>query len=116
MGLCYPVLRLCMFLAVLVVVKLLVKIKLQFIMYHYNMLSNFFLELIFFSQNINRRNPAIEKNHLVKLLRQQLLASRRAVAPHAALHSRIPTAADVPTLLGFGPFSLLNCECCLWLL
>lgn len=56
------------------------------------------------------RNPDIEKNHLVKLLRQQLIVSRRAAAALEPPNSRIPTAADVSTLLGLGSFSLLNTE------
>ncbi|KAI5067562.1 hypothetical protein GOP47_0018090 [Adiantum capillus-veneris] len=56
------------------------------------------------------RNPDIEKDHLVKLLKHQLIASRRTEAPVEPSNSRIPTAADVPTILGQGPFSLLNTE------
>lgn len=64
----------------------------------------------FLSFSLFRRNPDIEKNHLVKLLRQQLIVSRRAAAALEPPNSRIPTAADVSTLLGLGSFSLLNSE------
>ncbi|KAK4800301.1 hypothetical protein SAY86_020788 [Trapa natans] len=54
------------------------------------------------------RNPHIEKDHLVKLLKQLVLTT---VSPSQGLTSgRIPTAADVPTLLGTGSFSLLDEE------
>lgn len=53
------------------------------------------------------RYPHTEKNHLVKLLQQLLLKS-------SAVSSGVPdaknlTGADVPTLLGSGAFSLLEC-------
>jgi PH-interacting protein len=56
------------------------------------------------------RYPNIEKTHLVKLLQQLLIHDRRLVATMEQPHSRIPTAADAPTLLGSGAFSLLDCE------
>lgn len=56
------------------------------------------------------KHPNIEKNHLVKLLRQQLISSRRLAAGLELPSSRIPTAADVPTLLGLSSFSLLDSE------
>lgn len=51
------------------------------------------------------RYPHIEKDHLVKLLKQLLctLCGNTIGDAHA------PNAADVPTLLGSGSFSLLNC-------
>ncbi|KAF5455370.1 hypothetical protein F2P56_024959 [Juglans regia] len=54
------------------------------------------------------RYPHIEKDHLVRLLKQ-LIAS---VAPpfHLKVGGSTPNAADVPTLLGSGSFSLLDCE------
>ncbi|MCO5554971.1 hypothetical protein L7F22_008511 [Adiantum nelumboides] len=56
------------------------------------------------------RNPDIEKDHLVKLLKQQLIACRRAATAVEPSNSRLLTAADVPTTLGQGPFSLLNSQ------
>ncbi|KAK4775805.1 hypothetical protein SAY87_023766 [Trapa incisa] len=54
------------------------------------------------------RNPHIEKDHLVKLLKQLVLTT---LSPSQGLTSgHVPTAADVPTLLGTGSFSLLNEE------
>lgn len=53
-----------------------------------------------------RRYSHIEKDHLVKLLKQLILH----VAPSRGIFGRTaPTAADVPTLLGIGAFSLLGC-------
>jgi PH-interacting protein len=56
------------------------------------------------------RYPNIEKTHLVKLLQQLLIHDRRLVATMEPPQSRIPTAADAPTLLGSGAFSLLDSE------
>jgi hypothetical protein len=39
-----------------------------------------------------------------------LVYNQRSVAALEPAHSRIPTAADVPTLLGAGAFSLLDME------
>lgn len=53
------------------------------------------------------RHPHVEKDHLVKLLRQLLLG---AVAPTQDVIGRnMVNAATVPTLLGTGSFSLLAC-------
>ncbi|GLT45769.1 hypothetical protein SLA2020_195780 [Shorea laevis] len=52
------------------------------------------------------RNPHIEKDHMVKLLRQLILST---VSPSQDINGRhFPNAADVPTLLGRGSFSLLS--------
>ncbi|XP_059311819.1 uncharacterized protein LOC132063338 isoform X1 [Lycium ferocissimum] len=53
------------------------------------------------------RYPHVEKDHLVKLLKQLLLSSS---PPLQCGGGDAPGAADVPTLLGSGPFSLLACE------
>lgn len=53
------------------------------------------------------RHPHVEKDHLVKLLKQLLLG---AVAPtQDGIGRNIVNAATVPTLLGTGSFSLLAC-------
>ncbi|RYR12794.1 hypothetical protein Ahy_B04g070147 isoform C [Arachis hypogaea] len=52
------------------------------------------------------RYPHIEKDHLVKLLKQLLL---NTASPSLRMSSgNAPNAADVPTLLGKGSFSLLS--------
>ncbi|KAL1359050.1 hypothetical protein HN51_004293 [Arachis hypogaea] len=52
------------------------------------------------------RYPHIEKDHLVKLLKQLLL---NTASPSLRISSgNAPNAADVPTLLGKGSFSLLS--------
>ncbi|KAH7578253.1 hypothetical protein JRO89_XS01G0359900 [Xanthoceras sorbifolium] len=64
---------------------------------------------ISFPLNYNKlveRHPQIEKDHLVKLLRQLLLYK----APHGRLGGNAPNAFDGPTLLGSGSFSLLECD------
>lgn len=53
------------------------------------------------------RYPHIEKDHLVKLLKQLIV--RAAPSLHGKVGRHAPNAADVPTLLGTGSFSLLNC-------
>lgn len=53
------------------------------------------------------RYPHIEKDHLVKLLKQLILYSASPL--RGEIGQNTPNAADVPTLLGFGSFSLLNC-------
>ncbi|KAK4425942.1 PH-interacting protein [Sesamum alatum] len=51
------------------------------------------------------RHPHVEKDHLVKLLKQLMLG---ATAPSRGLTGgNVPNAATVPTLLGTGSFSLL---------
>ncbi|KAL5097878.1 hypothetical protein RYX36_002205 [Vicia faba] len=52
------------------------------------------------------RYPHIEKDHLVKLLRQ-LLLNKASLSPGMGT-GKAPNAADVPTLLGSGSFSLLS--------
>lgn len=54
------------------------------------------------------RYPHIEWDHLVKLLRQLLLY--KASPLHGRIGGIAPNAADVPTLLGSGSFSLLECD------
>ena len=55
------------------------------------------------------RYPHIEKDHLVKLLKQLLL---NTASPSLGMNpGSAPNAADVPTLLGRGSFSLLSCMC-----
>ncbi|KAI5579538.1 hypothetical protein BDE02_08G095300 [Populus trichocarpa] len=58
-------------------------------------------------KSLEERYPHIEKNHLVKLLKQLLL---NTASPSEGLISDVPNAADVPTLLGMGSFSLLSCD------
>lgn len=53
------------------------------------------------------RYAHIEKDHLIKLLKQLLL--RAAPSLHGKVGRNAPNAADVPTLLGTGSFSLLDC-------
>ncbi|MFS8014226.1 putative transcription factor WD40-like family [Helianthus anomalus] len=58
-------------------------------------------------EGVARRYSHIDKDHLVKLLKQLLVH----VAPSRGIFGKSPpTAADVPTLLGIGPFSLLGCN------
>lgn len=52
------------------------------------------------------RYPHIAKDHLVKLLKQVLVST--ASLSEGVDSGRAPTAADVPTLLGRGSFSLLS--------
>ncbi|KAK2394819.1 WD40 domain-containing protein [Trifolium repens] len=52
------------------------------------------------------RYPHIEKDHLVKLLKQ-LLLNKASLSPGLST-GNAPNAADVPTLLGTGSFSLLS--------
>eukprot|EP01018_Ginkgo_biloba_P012106 Gb_38814 [translate_table: standard] len=60
-----------------------------------------------YSQVVERCSH-IQRNHLVKLL-EQLLMNAKATAPALRTpKSRNLTAADTPTLLGTGPFSLLD--------
>lgn len=60
----------------------------------------------------HHRFSHIEKDHLVKLMKQLIIH----MAPSRGISgSTPPTAADVPTLLGTGAFSLLGCKsflCC----
>lgn len=53
------------------------------------------------------RYPHIEKDHLVKLLKQLMLG---AAAPQGMVNGNALNAAAVPTLLGTGSFSLLSNE------
>ncbi|XP_039025713.1 LOW QUALITY PROTEIN: bromodomain and WD repeat-containing protein 3-like [Hibiscus syriacus] len=53
-----------------------------------------------------QRNPHIETDHLIKLLKQLLSTAPSQSEGKSARH--IPNAADVPTLLGTGSFSLLS--------
>ncbi|XP_050372608.1 uncharacterized protein LOC126790430 [Argentina anserina] len=52
------------------------------------------------------RYPHIEQDHLVKLLKQMILST--APPPRGMSGRNAPNAADVPTLLGTGTFSLLS--------
>ncbi|XVF72736.1 hypothetical protein PTKIN_Ptkin12aG0144300 [Pterospermum kingtungense] len=54
--------------------------------------------------NLVERFPHIEKDHLVMLLKQLLCT----LCCNTAGYAHAPNAADVPTLLGSGSFSLLN--------
>lgn len=56
------------------------------------------------------RNPTVQQDHLVKLLEQLLVHNRASVESLELPNSRIPTGADVPTLLGTGRFSLFDCK------
>ncbi|GLT71900.1 hypothetical protein SLA2020_438850 [Shorea laevis] len=58
--------------------------------------------------NLVERHPHIEKDHLVKLLKQ--LITSAAPPLHGKNGQNTPNAADVPTLLGSGSFSLLDCD------
>ncbi|KAK8489689.1 hypothetical protein V6N13_032049 [Hibiscus sabdariffa] len=53
-----------------------------------------------------QRNPHIETDHLIKLLKQLLLTAPSQSEGKSVRHT--PNAADVPTLLGTGSFSLLS--------
>ncbi|CAA6673220.1 unnamed protein product [Spirodela intermedia] len=53
-----------------------------------------------------KRYPHVEQGHLVKLLKQLLLNCSRS--SHGMVGGNFPNAADVPTLLGSGTFSLLG--------
>ncbi|XP_010259313.1 PREDICTED: bromodomain and WD repeat-containing protein 1 [Nelumbo nucifera] len=64
-----------------------------------------------FPLNYNKlveRYPHIEKDHLVKLLKQLILTT--APPLHGMIGGNAPNAADVPTLLGSGSFSLLESD------
>lgn len=66
---------------------------------------NSFLHLNFFT-----RYSHAEKDHLVRLLKQLMLM---ASPPLQRMTGRTtPSAADVPTLLGTGSFSLFSCIKC----
>ena len=55
------------------------------------------------------RYPHVDKDHLVKLLKQLIL---HAATPSGdASGGGSSSAASVPTLLGTGSFSLLGCMC-----
>ncbi|PON72397.1 Guanine nucleotide-binding protein, beta subunit [Trema orientale] len=54
------------------------------------------------------RYPHIEKDHLLKLLKQLMTIATSPL--HAKVERHAPNAADVPTLLGTGSFSLLDCD------
>uniref|UniRef100_A0A1J3FDP3 PH-interacting protein n=1 Tax=Noccaea caerulescens TaxID=107243 RepID=A0A1J3FDP3_NOCCA len=56
--------------------------------------------------NLVERYPHIEKDHLVKLLKQLIL--NPPFPSHMRVEGNTPNAADVPTLLGSGTFSLVN--------
>ncbi|XP_068310472.1 uncharacterized protein [Pyrus communis] len=58
--------------------------------------------------NLVERYPHIERDHLVKLLRQLLLSI--ATPLHGKVGRSTLNAADVPTLLGTGSFSLLDSD------
>ncbi|XP_027363534.1 bromodomain and WD repeat-containing protein 3-like [Abrus precatorius] len=56
--------------------------------------------------NLADRYPHITKDHLVKLLKQLMLTTAHPLFGKHGGSS--PNAADVPTLLGYGSFSLLD--------
>lgn len=60
--------------------------------------------------NMLARNPTVQQNHLVKLLEQLLVHNRASVESLELPNSRIPSGADVPTLLGTRSFSLFDSE------
>lgn len=67
-------------------------------------LKTFGVELLaFFS-----RYPHVAKDHLVRLLKQLMLTVASPL--HGMIGIKFPSAADVPTLLGTGSFSLLDCK------
>ncbi|GAB4843025.1 hypothetical protein Ancab_013002 [Ancistrocladus abbreviatus] len=55
---------------------------------------------------LEERYPHIEKDHLVKLLKQLILSKAHPL--QGMVGGNAPNAADVPTLLGTGSFSLLS--------
>ena len=57
---------------------------------------------------MTNRYPHIENDHLVKLLKQLMLTI--ATPLHVKAGTNTLNAADVPTLLGTGSFSLLDCK------
>ncbi|XP_075639920.1 uncharacterized protein LOC142611701 isoform X1 [Castanea sativa] len=57
--------------------------------------------------NLVERYPHIEKDHLVKLLKQLIVSAAPPLL--GKVGGNTPNAADVPTLLGTGSFSLLDC-------
>ncbi|CAM6121929.1 unnamed protein product [Calypogeia fissa] len=61
--------------------------------------------------DVANRNPNIPNSHLVDLLQQLLVNNSRSAAASDS-HSKVVTAADAPTLLGSGTFSLLDGERC----
>ncbi|XP_051118937.1 uncharacterized protein LOC127243109 isoform X2 [Andrographis paniculata] len=58
--------------------------------------------------NLIARYPHIEKDHLVRLLKQLMLMTSPPLG--CMVGGTAPSAADVPTVLGTGSFSLLSCE------
>ncbi|XP_031400269.1 bromodomain and WD repeat-containing protein 3 [Punica granatum] len=58
--------------------------------------------------NLVERYPHVSKDHLVRLMKKLMLT----VAPplRSKIGIKVPSAADVPTLLGTGSFSLLDCD------
>lgn len=58
--------------------------------------------------NLVDRYPHVEKDHLVKLLKQLIFNYSPQV--HGTALGNTPNAADVPTLLGSGSFSLLSSD------
>ncbi|XP_059659393.1 uncharacterized protein LOC132306154 isoform X2 [Cornus florida] len=54
------------------------------------------------------RYPQLEKDHLVKLLKELILSTTPPL--QGMVRGSAPSAADVTTLLGTGPFSLLCCD------
>ncbi|KAI4349735.1 hypothetical protein L6164_010295 [Bauhinia variegata] len=59
-------------------------------------------------QNLVDRYPHIAKDHLVKLLKQLMLNTAPPLL--GKLGGSAPSATDVPTLLGYASFSLLNID------
>ena len=64
------------------------------------------MDFNYWSFRVTTRYPHIAKDHLVKLLRQLMLSTAHPL--HGKLGGSSPNAADVPTLLGYGSFSLLD--------
>ncbi|KAJ7977653.1 Bromodomain and WD repeat-containing protein [Quillaja saponaria] len=56
--------------------------------------------------NLVERYPHVAKDHLVKLLKQLMLSAAHPL--HGRVGRNTPNAADVPTFLGSGSFSLLD--------
>lgn len=54
------------------------------------------------------RYTHVETNHLIKLLKQLVLSKAHPLM--GMMGGNAPNAADVPTLLGVGSFSLLSCD------
>ena len=69
--------------------------------------SCFFSGFESLAMSVISRYSHIEKDHLVRLLKQLMMTA--SSPSHGKVGRTAPNAADVPTLLGTGSFSLLDC-------